>query len=197
MALQVVLWLCWAAFTSNKNQLDGLKPLSSCGTSRSFAGEGLERERFAAHVHGSYRSGLGFANAKANLESLNRCVVIVYCAAVARHISTKVFNHLPMCQRQSPGSLSGLVWSAAGAIFGPLHLQMSRVKTCVLWARPAVVTAFGKCLSMMIHWQEAAGRLNQPVWEGSLMFPTECENCIGRHKQVLRAVRYLAWAGQT
>ncbi|CAK0787986.1 hypothetical protein CVIRNUC_011208 [Coccomyxa viridis] len=41
-------------------------------TVRSFAGEGLERERFAEHAMESYRAGVGFAGAKANLESLNR-----------------------------------------------------------------------------------------------------------------------------
>ena len=39
---------------------------------RSFAGEGLERERFAEHAMTSYQAGVGFARAKANLESLNR-----------------------------------------------------------------------------------------------------------------------------
>ena len=39
---------------------------------RSFAGEGLERERFGEYVAQSYQSGLGFARAKATLESLNR-----------------------------------------------------------------------------------------------------------------------------
>lgn len=50
--------------------------LSSCSairTVRSFAGEALERERFSEHVDASYRSGIGFAAAKATLESLNRC----------------------------------------------------------------------------------------------------------------------------
>ena len=40
---------------------------------RSFAGEALERERFGVYVAESLRSGMGFAEAKANLESLNRC----------------------------------------------------------------------------------------------------------------------------
>lgn len=39
---------------------------------RSFAGEALERERFGADVVASYHSGVGFAKAKANVESLNR-----------------------------------------------------------------------------------------------------------------------------
>ena len=39
---------------------------------RSFAGEALERERFGVYVADSMSSGIGFANAKANLESLNR-----------------------------------------------------------------------------------------------------------------------------
>ena len=39
---------------------------------RSFAGEGLERERFAEHVAMSHKSGISFAQAKAMLESLNR-----------------------------------------------------------------------------------------------------------------------------
>jgi hypothetical protein len=41
---------------------------------RSFAGEGLERERFGEHAMESYHAGVGFAHAKANLESLNRRV---------------------------------------------------------------------------------------------------------------------------
>ncbi|KAK9839647.1 hypothetical protein WJX81_003007 [Elliptochloris bilobata] len=44
-------------------------------TVRSFAGEGLERERFGEYVAQSYQSGLGFARAKATLESLNRGAV--------------------------------------------------------------------------------------------------------------------------
>ena len=39
---------------------------------RSFAGEPLERERFASHVSESYQAGVSYAGAKANLESLNR-----------------------------------------------------------------------------------------------------------------------------
>ena len=39
---------------------------------RSFAGEALERERFGADVLASYKSGLQFAKAKSNVESLNR-----------------------------------------------------------------------------------------------------------------------------
>lgn len=39
---------------------------------RSFAGEGLERERFGEHAMQCYQAGVGFAHAKANLESLNR-----------------------------------------------------------------------------------------------------------------------------
>ena len=46
---------------------------SAIRTVRSFAGEGLERERFAEHVAVSQRSGISFAQAKATLESLNRC----------------------------------------------------------------------------------------------------------------------------
>lgn len=42
-------------------------------TRRSFAGEALERERFGADVVASYHSGVGFARAKANVESINRC----------------------------------------------------------------------------------------------------------------------------
>ena len=44
---------------------------------RSFAGEALERERFGVYVSDSLRSGMGFAEAKANLESLNRCVHVL------------------------------------------------------------------------------------------------------------------------
>ena len=43
-----------------------------CHCCRSFAGEALERERFGMFVTKSYQSGLGFATAKANLESINR-----------------------------------------------------------------------------------------------------------------------------
>eukprot|EP00884_Botryococcus_braunii_P013700 jgi/Botrbrau1/22330/Bobra.0002s0009.2 len=45
---------------------------SAITTVRSFAGEGLERERFGDYIQESYESGVGFAKAKANLESLNR-----------------------------------------------------------------------------------------------------------------------------
>ncbi|BDA40377.1 mitochondrial potassium channel ATP-binding subunit [Coccomyxa sp. Obi] len=44
-------------------------------TVRSFAGEGLERERFGEHAVKSYHAGVGFAHAKANLESLNRAAI--------------------------------------------------------------------------------------------------------------------------
>jgi len=39
---------------------------------RIFAGESLERERFGVHVQSAYAAGMGFAKAKALLESLNR-----------------------------------------------------------------------------------------------------------------------------
>ncbi len=45
---------------------------------RSFAGEALERERFGADVVASYHSGVGFAQAKANVESLNRYRVVLH-----------------------------------------------------------------------------------------------------------------------
>ncbi|KAK9862820.1 hypothetical protein WJX84_000045 [Apatococcus fuscideae] len=48
---------------------------SNIKTVRSFAGEALERERFGVYVSDSMASGIGFANAKANLESLNRFAV--------------------------------------------------------------------------------------------------------------------------
>ena len=47
---------------------------------RSFAGEPLERERFASHVSESYQAGMSFAVAKANLESLNRHAAQPHCA---------------------------------------------------------------------------------------------------------------------
>ncbi|KAL3154551.1 hypothetical protein ABBQ32_014008 [Trebouxia sp. C0010 RCD-2024] len=50
-------------------------------TVRSFAGEALERERFGADVVASYHSGIGFAKAKANVESLNRTAV--HCSLFA------------------------------------------------------------------------------------------------------------------
>lgn len=49
-----------------------LMPLCAHHPRRSFAGEALERERFGQYVTASYHSGLGFARAKANLESINR-----------------------------------------------------------------------------------------------------------------------------
>ena len=61
-------------------------PSRLCGClRRSFAGEGLERERFAEHAMESYRAGVGFAGAKANLESLNRwnitpCLLLLHDA---------------------------------------------------------------------------------------------------------------------
>ena len=54
---------------------EGINAHASClKFFRSFAGEGLERERFAEHAMQSYQAGVGFAGAKANLESLNRRV---------------------------------------------------------------------------------------------------------------------------
>jgi ATP-binding cassette subfamily B (MDR/TAP) protein 10 len=46
--------------------------VSQIRTVRVFAGESLERERFGTYVNDSYESGMGFARAKALLESLNR-----------------------------------------------------------------------------------------------------------------------------
>lgn len=55
---------------------------SGIRTVRSFAGEALERERFGEYVSSSYNSGLGFADAKANLESINRGTVHMSLLAV-------------------------------------------------------------------------------------------------------------------
>lgn len=52
---------------------------------RSFAGEALERERFGTYVTNSYHSGMGFAGAKANLESLNRSVAGCYIVQSEQH----------------------------------------------------------------------------------------------------------------
>uniref|UniRef100_A0A061QMA6 Abc transporter b family member 28-like n=1 Tax=Tetraselmis sp. GSL018 TaxID=582737 RepID=A0A061QMA6_9CHLO len=49
----------------------------SIRTVRSFAGEPLERERFVDHCEDAYRSGMGFAKAKASLESINRVAIHV------------------------------------------------------------------------------------------------------------------------
>lgn len=46
--------------------------VSQIRTVRVFAGESLERERFGGYVADSYDAGMGFARAKALLESLNR-----------------------------------------------------------------------------------------------------------------------------
>ena len=46
--------------------------VSQIRTVRVFAGESLERERFGGYVADSYEAGMGFARAKALLESLNR-----------------------------------------------------------------------------------------------------------------------------
>lgn len=51
---------------------------------RSFAGEALERERFGADVVASYHSGVGFAKAKANVESLNRYRISLHCVCQQR-----------------------------------------------------------------------------------------------------------------
>ena len=73
----------------------------SCFCGRSFAGEGLERERFAEHAMTSYQAGMGFAEAKANLESLNRwagtlnqrmllgCAGVAQCFIVSSHLLRK------------------------------------------------------------------------------------------------------------
>ena len=49
--------------------------VSQVRTVRIFAGESLERERFRGQVMKAYESGVGFANAKALLELLNRSAV--------------------------------------------------------------------------------------------------------------------------
>ena len=46
--------------------------VSQIRTVRVFAGESLERERFGGYVMDSFEAGMGFARAKALLESLNR-----------------------------------------------------------------------------------------------------------------------------
>ena len=63
--------MCVALLGSQKNLL----PKGPCEIVRSFAGEPLERERFGNYVKDSYRCGVGFGAAKANLESLNRWVI--------------------------------------------------------------------------------------------------------------------------
>lgn len=47
----------------------------SIRTVRSFAGESLERERFATHCEEAYHTGLGFAKAKSTLEAVNRLAI--------------------------------------------------------------------------------------------------------------------------
>ena len=56
---------------------------------RSFAGEGLERERFGGYVAQSYQSGLGFARAKATLESLNRHAALLPSRGTELQVSSR------------------------------------------------------------------------------------------------------------
>ena len=70
----VHFWVSEAGCNSGSFR-EGINAHASClKFCRSFAGEGLERERFAEHAMQSYQAGVGFAGAKANLESLNRRV---------------------------------------------------------------------------------------------------------------------------
>lgn len=74
---------------------------------RSFAGEALERERFGQFVTASYHSGLGFAGAKANLESLNRCGGCSFMQTACRstEVGTLSLDAMPICQHgEGPSS---------------------------------------------------------------------------------------------
>ncbi len=56
---------------------------------RSFAGEGLERERFGEHAMASYHAGVGFAHAKANLESINRRALFLTSGTLAASLALR------------------------------------------------------------------------------------------------------------
>ena len=88
---------------------------------RSFAGEALERERFGADVVASYHSGIGFAKAKANVESLNR------------YESCKLLPYLAMLRMPCPECLSVLVTSRSTicASYKPSNLQCMAQGYCI------------------------------------------------------------------
>lgn len=86
---------------------------------RSFAGEALERERFTADVVASYKSGLSFAKAKSNVESLNR-----FACSASVHLCNlyKAAVDLPMhCQHILSPLDVAQAFSIASVILHPAH----------------------------------------------------------------------------
>ncbi len=83
---------------------------------RSFAGEGLERERFGEYVAQSYQSGLGFARAKATLESLNRRAARRPARAPAQHDHAAATACRPARVHRRPARCAG---ACTGAVRRP------------------------------------------------------------------------------
>jgi len=72
--------------------------VSQIRTVRVFAGESLERERFGGYVMDSFEAGMGFARAKALLESLNRGAIHISLLALYGTSLCSSFNmHSTFC----------------------------------------------------------------------------------------------------
>lgn len=81
---------------------------------RSFAGEALERERFGAHVTESYQAGIAFAGAKANLESLNRCMGRACGSSRIEELHTPARSHCTARQHSRSCALQVLPCTGMG-----------------------------------------------------------------------------------
>lgn len=71
--------------------------VSQIRTVRVFAGESLERERFGGYVMDSFEAGMGFARAKALLESLNRGAIHFSLLALYGTYALCGFDLIPLC----------------------------------------------------------------------------------------------------
>lgn len=105
---------------------------------RSFAGEALERERFASHVSESYQAGMSFAGAKANLESLNRHAAQPRCAMHCCTMCPPAGCAPDHCRLEHPANnhsavyFTGQARSSAHAAFLPVHIVSQRRRQAAL-----------------------------------------------------------------
>jgi ATP-binding cassette subfamily B (MDR/TAP) protein 8 len=88
-------------------------------TVRIFAGEGLERERFGGYAAAAAAAGLGFAGAKATLESLNRAAI--HASLVALYALGGALVHAGLMPVRTLVSAIGFTFSLTFASQGMLQ----------------------------------------------------------------------------
>jgi ATP-binding cassette subfamily B (MDR/TAP) protein 10 len=88
-------------------------------TVRIFAGEGLERERFGGYADAAAAAGLGFAGAKATLESLNRAAI--HASLVALYALGGALVHAGLMPVRTLVSAIGFTFSLTFASQGALQ----------------------------------------------------------------------------